>query len=295
MFEKGSILAGSARYAMRGAWAPLLGVCLLVGGGPAAAQAPPAGPGGPSGSPELGIAPPGFFDQPPLPPGAPMPGKSPQDLDGTWYHADPWELDLKLTMYGKPLPFTAKGKAISDRRHASKAAGRPIASAGTTCRPVGQAWALELNSPWSILKSKNALNFVFMEFHSVWVVRMNQPHRTDGKRTYMGDSVGHWEGDTLVVDTTLFSKSHWIDTGGAPLSKNAHLIHRMRKTHENNRWALEVKMTIDDPEMYTEQWSLAREYLWRPEKAVFAEYNCEMQTGLPDAIANYGAVEEEED
>jgi hypothetical protein len=177
-----------------------------------------------------------------------MPGRNPRDFDGTWYHADPWETELARTMYGRPIPFTPKGKKISALRKASKAAGKPMASAGTTCRPAGLPTQLEINYPFTILQADDQINFVFQAYHGAWTIRMNQPHRADGKSTYMGDSVGHWEGDTLVVETINFTVSHWLDAGGLPFSKNGRIVHRIRKTFENDRWALEIKLTINDPE-----------------------------------------------
>jgi hypothetical protein len=165
-----------------------------------------------------------------------------------------------------------------------------MASPGTTCRPAGLPTQLEINYPFTILQADDQINLVSQAYHGAWTIRMNQPHRTDGKSTYMGDSVGHWEGDTLVVETINFSVSHWLDAGGLPFSKNGRMVHRIRKTFENDRWALEIKLTIIDPEMYRQEWSTVREWLWRPEKVTLGEYNCEMQTGLPDALAVYGAV-----
>jgi hypothetical protein len=271
-------------------------VYALIGVGSLLGATCPAGTqesvGAENAAPALGQAPADIFRPAPLPPDAPKPSPDSRNLEGTWYHADPLELYVTKTMYGKPLPFTAEGKRIYDRRQASKNAGKPIANAGSTCRPTGQPWQLDLNMPFVVLKSKNTLNFIFEEFHGVWVIRMNQPPRPDGPREYMGDSVGHWESDTLVIDTINYKEAFWIDSNGVPVSRDGHLVHRIRKVQNHGVWALEIIRIIDDPTMYTEQWSSARLYLWRPDKAVFAEYNCEYQTGAPDALSVYGMVAE---
>jgi hypothetical protein len=124
---------------------------------------------------------------------------------------------------------------------------------------------------------------------------MNQPHRKISdqrdQRDYMGDSVGHWDGGTLVVETVGFKDPMWIDVSGTPLSRDARMIHRIRKIDEDGP-ALEIITTFDDPKLYTSKWSMVKTFAWRPDKAIFAEYNCEQQVGSPESIAAYGVVED---
>ena len=77
----------------------------------------------------------------------------------------------------------------------------------------------------------------------------------------MGDSIGWYEGDTLVVDTVGLNEKTWIDRGGLPHSDQLHVIERIRRPkHE----ALEVTITIDDPKAYTKTWSGYRNYKLEP-------------------------------
>jgi hypothetical protein len=230
---------------------------------------------------------------PPLPADAPQPSLDPHNLEGTWFHSDLLEKYVAKTMYGHPVPINAEGQKILDHRVSSLKGGKPIASAATRCVPPGHPWQLDLNMPFTVLDDKDVIYLVFEEFHGIWKIRMNQPHRAaEAPREYMGDSVGHWEGNTLVVDTTHFKAPMWIDVAGEPLSRDAHLIHRIRKIDEGGP-ALEMITTVDDPTYYASRWSMVRSFAWRPDKRLFAEYNCEEQVGAPDSMTAYGVIDED--
>jgi hypothetical protein len=108
-------------------------------------------------------------------------------------------------------------------------------------------------------------------------------------------SVGRWEGDTLVVETTRFKQDMWLDTVGTPASRDAKLTTRLRKVNLGDRWYLEALFTLDDPRYYTRPWSWTLPYYWSPDKAKIVEYNCEEQMGDRGANRNAGLVPEPQD
>jgi hypothetical protein len=71
--------------------------------------------------------------------------------------------------------------------------------------------------------------------------------------TWSGYSVGHWEGDTLVVESRGFRDDEWLDTTGNPLTDKAHVTERIRRP---NFGSLEIQITIDDPKAYTKPWTV---------------------------------------
>jgi hypothetical protein len=81
-------------------------------------------------------------------------------------------------------------------------------------------------------------------------------HRDDVAPSYRGDSVGHWEGDTLVVDSTNFNGQNWLfDHGNVSFYSDAlHVIERYRRIDANT---LEIATTIEDPKMITQPWQVA--------------------------------------
>src|SRR5713101_6377953 len=77
----------------------------------------------------------------------------------------------------------------------------------------------------------------------------------------MGNSIGWYEGDTLVVDTIGLNDKTWIDRGGLSHSDQLHVIERIRRPSSD---ALEINITIDDPKTYTKTWSGNRNFKLRP-------------------------------
>jgi hypothetical protein len=91
--------------------------------------------------------------------------------------------------------------------------------------------------------------------HSYRIVPTDgRPHIPGGMKLFMGDSVGHWEGDTLVIDTTDQSGKTWFDMVGNFTTPNIHVVERITPTDENN---IAYEATIDDSTIYTRPWKIA--------------------------------------
>lgn len=248
-------------------------IALVVCAGAALAQPAPGGPGGPGG----GFAPTSM----PLPPGAPEPSPDPRNLDGVWQNGNPLLFQIKTDMYGNRIPFNAAGRKVNDRRVKALKDGLPFFNASAYCLPVGPPWQMDLNTEFHILQSKDRFDIVFDEYHGFIQIAMDPAKAPPAG--YMGRSIGHWEGDTLVVETSGFKYGLWLDVVGTPASKDAKLTQRFRKV-KTDQWFLEVTYTLDDPTYYARPWSWARQYSWRPDAAVFREYNCELQTGAKNGM-----------
>ncbi len=78
-----------------------------------------------------------------------------------------------------------------------------------------------------------------------------RPHPSDPNPTWMGDSIGKWDGDTLVVDTIGFNDKTWLDNDGHPHSEDLHVIERIRRVNHDT---LTIDTTIEDPKAYTKPW-----------------------------------------
>ncbi len=215
------------------------------------------------------------------------PSPDPKDFAGTYFHREDLVARIRRTMYGNLTPYSLEGQKTLSDRILKDNAGTPEVNASSRCIPAGPIWQMDLNFPFRIIQRPRVIYFVFEEYHGLMTVRMNARHMTDGPRSYMGDSVGHWEHDTLVVETTRFKSDMWLDVLGSPLSKDGTLTQRYRKIESGN--ALEVVTTVHDPINYDHDWSFARSEVWRPDKAVLGEYNCEFETGGPDGPDHHGA------
>jgi hypothetical protein len=99
--------------------------------------------------------------------------------------------------------------------------------------------------------------------------RKHQPD--DLLPTYYGDSVGQWEGDTLVIDTMGFNERFWFGNGGLPHTENLHLTERLSRPDFNT---LKYQVRVDDPGAYTRPWSAGWTLQWIPNQEI-EEYFCD--------------------
>ena len=101
--------------------------------------------------------------------------------------------------------------------------------------------------------------------HDARIVRMNSKHAPPDERRWLGDSIGWWEGDTLVVDTTNFASRPSLYSA----SENLHVVEHFRRGDDNN---LLYGFTVEDPTVWTKPWS--GEYLWPATDTRVYEYAC---------------------
>jgi hypothetical protein len=97
------------------------------------------------------------------------------------------------------------------------------------------------------------------------------PHDTSLGPTWMGDSIGHWEGDTLVVDTINFNDKTWLDRIGHPHSDALHLVEHIRRP---DRGTLVDDIAIEDAKAYTKPFSAQLYYRLRPDWKILEQF-CE--------------------
>jgi len=121
------------------------------------------------------------------------------------------------------------------------------------------------NNNYQIVQTPDAVMILVEMIHDVRIVRMNAQHLPSDIRQWLGDSVGHWEGDTLVVDTTNFNDN--VVFRGS--SKNLHVIERFRRQDAKT---LLYRATIDDPTTFTKSWTI--EYPFRSTSDHIYEYAC---------------------
>jgi hypothetical protein len=96
-------------------------------------------------------------------------------------------------------------------------------------------------------------------------------HPADLAPTWMGDSIGRWDGDAFVVDTIGFNDKTWLDRVGHPHSDALHLTERFRRVDHDT---LTDEITIDDPKAYTKPWTAQLAFQLKP-KWELIEFVCE--------------------
>jgi hypothetical protein len=219
---------------------------------------------------------------------APKASADPHNFEGAWAHREMLRDRIFRTILETRLPYNDEGRKLLQHRREMENSGKPILTNSGKCYPTTE-FALEINGAMFIVQSEKFMHGSFYEFHHDWQIRINQEHKTTGPRNFAGDSIGHWDGNTLVVETTRYKEPIWLDPAGTPASENAVLTRRIRKIE--NGQVLEMITTVDDPKYYTKPWSFARTYAWRPDSWRVREYNCEEQVGGPNG-AGYGMVKE---
>jgi len=121
------------------------------------------------------------------------------------------------------------------------------------------------NNTYEFVQTKDNIMILVEMVHDIRVIRMNGTHPPSNVRTLLGDSIGHWDGDTLVVDTTNFRP----DASFMGASENLHVIERFER---NNSDTILYKVTIDDPSTFSKQWTM--EFPFNATKGPVYEYAC---------------------
>ena len=186
------------------------------------------------------------------------------DLSGVWTN-DP-ELDTRSfqnwALTGDPPPMT---EWALERFEASRPTfgprSVPVLETNDpvyACYPPGTPRIYMHPFPMEILQTPGRVMMVFEYDHVVRALYTDgRDHRTDLAPMYMGDSTGHWEGDTLVVETVNFNDKTWVDRRGVPHSEEMRVVERIRRVNEDR---LRIDITVEDPVAFTETWSGQRHY-----------------------------------
>lgn len=125
----------------------------------------------------------------------------------------------------------------------------------STCWPDGVPAALGL-ARQHILQTPTEINIIYHTDNQPRYIYLNRPHATPMKRSWFGDSVGHFEGDTLVVDTVGFIDGRIeasIDRYGTPVTGDLHVVERYKKV--DNGQKMEITITVEDPNLFKGPWS----------------------------------------
>ena len=169
--------------------------------------------------------------------------------------------DEKGCQYIYP-PFTPAAKALWEQRELKDLEKDDPEG---FCLPPGVPRMLYTPYPTQIYQMPDRILFVFEGGAHVWrVVYMDGrklPNPDDVNPTYLGYSVAHWDGDTLVIESNGFNNRTWLDASGHPHGEKLKVTERLTRTNFNN---IKVEATIDDPEFYTKPWTVVTGITWTP-------------------------------
>jgi hypothetical protein len=148
-----------------------------------------------------------------------------------------------------PMQSWAEAEKVS-RNLAERGYDDPTAH----CFPAGFPRSMYVPEGLEIIQTPDYLLFMFERVSWRIVPLDNRAHLPGTMRLWQGDSVGHWEGDTLVIDTTNFNGKTWLDEGGEIVSYAEHVVERFTPADPDT---LSYEATVTDPVVYTRPWTIA--------------------------------------
>jgi len=233
-------------------------VASACGTGPATPPAPEAAPAAlPSGGESAGtqlsaLAPENIAKSRP---------PAPFDVTGNWFidvsqNPEAWR-------FGPPYPkLTAAAQVHYDASQKAAKEGKVYRDDIGQCWPAGLPLIMTRYWPMAMVQIPTAIYMISGFMNSVRIVYLDGRSHTDPDiivRTFNGESIGRWEGDTLVVDTVGFrGDHHWMDQGGAsiPAGEQLHIVERIRMVNGQ----LEIEYTMTDPEYWEGEWKSTKRF-----------------------------------
>jgi len=140
------------------------------------------------------------------------------------------------------------------------------------CMPTGVPGAFFVPYQWQIVQGSDRIVIMYEYPHLFRVIPTGGgPHQVDLDPTWMGDSIGHWEGDTLVVDTIAFNDKTELP-GGFRHTEALHVVERFRRADYET---MQYQATIDDPNVFEKPWTIVRTFPLRTDLDKVDEFVCE--------------------
>jgi hypothetical protein len=185
---------------------------------------------------------------------------TPPDLTGVWSIVGSRDDTLK-TIDGKLPPLLPSAKTIYDSHLAAAAHGDRSFDSTTRCLPPGLPRLMLIHRPFEILQRPNTIYFVHELNRLPRRAYLNEQLPTDVDPHYLGYSVAHWDGDTLVIDSAGFEDGTVLDDAGLPHSEALQLTERYRLDKDGTH--LHATFTIEDAKTFSTPWSFQAEYVRR--------------------------------
>jgi hypothetical protein len=162
------------------------------------------------------------------------------------------QINLGINMQGG-LPYTEWSKQQMVKRRANGGRDDPH----TYCKPPNYPRAWTLPQHTKIIQTPKEM-VLLHEFNAAYreVYLDGRPLPVDPNPTWNGYSTGHWQGDTLVIETNGIRDDMWLDIQGSPITESGHVTERLKRL---SLGLMKVEITVNDPKAYTKPWSVTIE------------------------------------
>jgi len=190
------------------------------------------------------------------------------DLQGIWETDPKYNNNLAADLPPDAVPMQPWAEQVLRQRR-DQTVGKDDPEG--YCLPPGVPRVHGVPFPQKILQYPNVIIFLYETRNTFRQVHMDgRKLPVDPQPAWMGYSVGHWDGDTLVVESSGFTDKTWLDDVGHPHTEVLRVTERFRRRNFGN---LELRITIDDPKAYTTPWTVTENFSLLP-GAELIEYIC---------------------
>jgi hypothetical protein len=201
---------------------------------------------------------------------APAPRKDGHvDIQGIWEpNGIKYLIDIAADLKPDEVPFRPAAKAEYQRRLETNGKDDP----NNLCLPSIIPEKDAITSPFKIVEIPGEV-IILYESRTIFrqIFTDGRPLPADPQPSWQGYSVGKWEGDIFVVETTGFNGKGWLDTNGHPTSDALHVFEKYKRKDFGH---MDIEITIDDPKMYTRPWTVTENPHLVPDTELL-EYICE--------------------
>jgi hypothetical protein len=172
-------------------------------------------------------------------------------------------------------------KEIMKRENDKALSGKMPFSARASCMPSGvPAFMMAVVEPIHFMQTPKQVTMIFSGDAQVRRVYLDVPHSANVKPSWYGESVGHYEGDTLVIDTIGMNDKTFVDNYRTPHTEKLHVVERWKLIDDGK--VLEVNFRVEDPDTFNEPWSAIQRYRRAQPRQLGEEACAENNTQLFD-------------
>jgi len=137
-------------------------------------------------------------------------------------------------------------------------AGKIAYTPGQSCKPYGVPTFWLSGGPFMFLQTAKEVKIIQEGDNLARRIHLNVPHSANPKPSWYGESIGRYEGDTLVVDTIGQNTKTFVDNYRTPHTEKLHVIERIRKIDDGK--TLEIHITVEDPDTFNQSWQTVRRF-----------------------------------
>jgi hypothetical protein len=200
---------------------------------------------------------------------APAP-KTPEgkpDLSGVWLVAPGSVANIAKDLMPDDAPFQPWARKLFEERRATESKDDPTGY----CIPGGVPRSGLVGYPFKVAQLPGMVAILYEAVHSFRQIFLDgRALSGDPNPTWMGYSVGHWDGDALVVETAGFNDHGWLDNGGRPSTDALRVTERFRRKDFGH---MDIQITVDDSKAYTKPWTVTTPLTLQPDGELL-EYVC---------------------